>query len=390
MMKIRWILPLTLSLILTACGGGSKKTDFFGEEQKASKPKVQGITKTKRNWRSNLGKKIGSGDAVLSPILFGESIYAASANGKVYKISADSGKAEWSAKLKKETISAGVGVGSGLVLVGSDQGIVYAFKQIDGSIAWQAQLSSEILASPVIDGDIVIARTADGRVYGLSSYDGSTKWTISRQLPKLTLRGESRPVLTKGVVFTGFSDGNMAALDAKTGRALWDFPISFPRGTNEIDRLSDVDTNPLLVGDFLYVSSYQEITHALDISKQRVAWSSDTSSFHSLAYDAAFLYITDKQGIVHQIDRSDGSKVWSQEGLQFYPVSAPISVGPYVVVSEGKGNLYVIRKADGQLVGRHNLGASTIIGEPVVDADTIYLLDSSGTLQSLSVLNKES
>lgn len=388
MKNMRWILPLTLSLILSACGGGSKKTDFFGEEQKASKPKVQSVTKTKRNWRANLGKKIGSGDAILSPILFGESIYAASPSGRVYKVSAKNGKTEWRANLKKESISAGVGVGGGLVLVGSDQGIVYAFKQSDGSVAWQAQLSSEILASPVIDGDIAVARTADGRVYGLSAYDGAVKWTISRQLPKLTLRGESRPVLTKGVVFTGFSDGNMAALEAKTGRALWDFPISFPRGTNEIDRLSDVDTNPLLVGDFLYVSSYQEVTHALDIGKQRIAWSSDTSSFHSLAYDAAFLYITDKQGVIHQLDRSTGNKIWSQEGLQFYPVSAPISVGPYVVVSEGKGSMYVIRKSDGSLVGKHKLGASTIVGEPVVDADTIYFLDSSGTLQSLSIVNK--
>ncbi len=392
MIKMRWILPLilplALSLLLAACGGGSKKTDFFGEEQKPSKPKVQSSTNTKRNWRTSLGKKIGSGDAVLSPVLFGESIYAASPNGRVYKVSAANGKPEWQTKLKKEAVSAGVGVGGGLVLLGTNQGIVYAFKQNDGSIAWQAQLSSEILASPVIDGDIVVARTADGRVYGLSAYDGAVQWSISRQLPKLTLRGESRPVLAQGVVFTGFSDGNMAALEAKTGRALWDFPISFPRGTNEIDRLSDVDTNPLLVGDFLYVSSYQEVTHALDIRQQRIAWSAGVSSFHSLAYDAAFLYVTDKQGVVHQVDRSNGNKVWSQPALQFYSVSAPVSVGPYVVVSEGKGNLYVIRKADGELVGKHKLGASTIVGEPVVDADTIYFLDSSGSLQSLSVVNK--
>jgi len=303
-------------------------------------------------------------------------------------VSASKGKTEWQTKLKKESISAGVGVGGGLVLVGTDQGIVYAFKQTDGEISWQAALSSEILASPVIDGDIVVARTADGKVYGLSAYDGEIQWTISRQLPKLTLRGESRPVLTQGVVFTGFSDGNMAALEAKTGRALWDFPISFPRGTNEIDRLSDVDTNPLLVGDFLYVSSYQEVTHALDIKQQRIAWSSGVSSYHSLAYDAAFLYVTDKQGVLHQLDRTTGEKIWSQTALQYYPVSAPISVGPFVVVSEGNGNLYVIRKTDGSLVGKHKFGASTIVGEPVVDADTIYFLDSGGNLQSLSVVSK--
>ncbi len=382
------ILLIATSVVLAACGSKAKKTDFFGDDPKPRKPKVETTTKADKNWRISLGKKIQTGDAILSPVLFGDDIYAASANGKVYKVSSTTGKKVWQAKLSKEVISAGVGVGGGLVLVGTDQGIVYAFNQDDGRIAWEASLKSEILASPVIDNGVVVARTGDGKVFGLSSYDGSVKWTISRQLPKLTLRGDSRPVVTQGVVFIGFSDGNMAALNAENGSALWDFPISFPRGTNEIDRLSDVDTNPLLVGEFLYISSYLDVTHALDIRNQRIAWSTDVSSFHSLAYDAAYLYITDKLGVVHQLDRTNGQKGWSQEGLQHFSVSAPISVGAYILVSEGEGRLYVIRKTDGAIVGTHSLGAKTIIGEPIVDSDIVYFLDSSGSLQSISIVNK--
>lgn len=388
MKSTRWIVLIVVSIMLAACGSSSKKTEFFGEDPKPKKVKVENSTSLKRNWSLKLGKAVKTGDAILSPVLYGGSLYAASPNGNVYKVSTDSGKVIWESKLKKELITAGVGVGNGLVLVGTNQGKVIALSQSDGSVSWEATLDSEILASPVIDASVAVARTGDGKVYGLSAYDGSRKWTISRQLPKLTLRGESRPVLVQGVVFTGFSDGNLAALQAETGRALWDFPISFARGTNDIDRLSDVDTNPLLVGDFLYISSYQEVTHALDIKQQRIAWSAGVSSFHSLAYDAAFLYITDKQGVVHQLDRSNGTKVWSQDSLQYYSVSAPVSVGPYVLASEGKGGLYVVRKSDGQLVGKHNLGAKTIIGEPVVDADTVYLIDSDGKLQSISILNK--
>jgi len=382
------IVLIIVSFMLAACGNKTKKTDFFGEEPKPRKPKVQTTTKAEKNWRVNLGKKIQAGDAILSPVLFGEDIYAAVASGRVSRVSSVTGKQVWQTKLRKETISAGVGVGGGLVLVGTDKGIVYAFNQENGKISWQVELASEILASPVIDNGVVVARTGDGKVFGLSSYDGEIKWTISRQLPKLTLRGDSRPVVTQGVAFVGFSDGNMAALRADNGSALWDFPISFPRGTNEIDRLSDVDTNPLLVGDFLYISSYQEVTHALDIRNQRIAWSANVSSFHSLAYDAAYLYVTDRLGVVHQLDRESGQKSWSQTGLQHFSVSAPISVGPYVLVSEGDGGLYVLRKSDGEIVGKHSLGAKTIIGEPIVDSDVVYFLDSDGSLQSISIISK--
>jgi len=386
--KSHLILTCLIALSLAACGGRAKKTDFFGEEEKAVAPKVQTSTKLKRNWSVKLGAGIATGDAILSPAPLGDSVYAASPNGRIMRISAESGKRIWQTVLKKETITAGVSAGDGLVLLGTDQGIVYALNQEDGSISWQTQLSSEILASPVIGSDIVVARAGDGKVFGLSPFNGEIQWTISRQLPKLTLRGESKPLVTQGVVFAGFSDGTLAALEAANGRALWDFPISFPRGTNEIDRLSDVDTNPLLVGDFIYVSSYQEITHALNIKQQQIAWSIDVSSFHALAYDAAYLYISDKQGVVHQIDRSNGSKAWSQDGLRLFSVSAPISVGPYVVVNNGKGSIYVMNKSDGRYVGKHGIGAKAIVGEPIVDADTFIFIDSDGKLQSLSLLSQ--
>ena len=385
---VRLVLVCCTVLMVAACGSKSKKTDFFQEEIAPKKPKIDNQTQIVRNWTIDLGANINVGDAIISPALLGDHLYAASTNGNVDKISASSGKRIWQTSLKKENITAGVGVGSGLVLVATDQGVVYALNQLDGSISWQVQLSSEILASPVVGSDIVVARTGDGKVYGLAVFNGEILWTISRQLPRLTLRGDSKPLIYGGAVFTGFSDGTLAAVEAKNGRALWDFPISFPRGTSEIDRLADVDTNPLLVGNYIYVSSYQEVTHALDIKQQRIEWSVDVSSFHSLAYDAAHLYISDKKGLVHQIDRSNGEKLWSQDGLRLSSVSAPISIGPYVMVADGDSSLYVMDKRSGGYLGRHKLGAKSIIGEPIVDSDTVYFIDSAGRLQSLSIINR--
>lgn len=384
-MKImRSLLACFVLLALVACGK-TTKTDFFGEEEKAKKPKVSTVTKLTRHWKANVGDKIGRGDAVLSPALFGDDIYVASIKGRVEKIVASTGERVWRAKIEKDNITAGVGVGSGLVLVGTGNGTIHAFKQSDGSTSWTAQLDSEILASPVVGSDVVVARSGDGKVYGLDTFDGTVLWTISRQLPRLTLRGESRPVVTQGVVFTGFSDGNMAALEAKTGRALWDFPISFARGTNEIDRLADVDTDPLLVGEYLYVTSYRQVTHALNIQSQRIDWSAEVSSFNAMAFDAANLYISDRNGVVHQIDRRSGEIQWSQDGLRLFSTSAPASVGAYVVVSDGDGSLYVLRKSDGALIGKHGLGAKTIVGQPVVDDGRIYFMDASGAVQSISI-----
>ena len=385
---VRFIIFIAISLSIVACGGKTKKTDFFGKEEVGKKPKVVNTTDLKRNWRVNLGDKINTGDAIISPALSGDYIYAAATNGRIEKLDAATGKRQWQVKLKKETITGGVGAGGGLVLVGTDQGYVYAFNQSNGSLSWKVELSSEILASPVYGNDVVIARTGDGKVFGLASFDGEVLWTIGRQMPRLTLRGDSRPLVSQGVAFIGFPDGTLVALDAKNGRALWDLPIAFPRGTNEIERLSDIDTTPLLVGGAIYVSSYQEITHALDIAERKIAWSADVSSYNSLGFDAAFLYVSDRNGVIHQIDRSNGSRSWSQDGLRLFATSAPISVGPYLLVTDGDGSAFVMSKNDGSYVGRHSLGAKTIVGDSIVDENTIYFIDSSGNLQSVTLFDR--
>jgi len=383
--KVSLFLVVVLSLTLVACSSKTKDTDFFGEDEKAKRPKVTTTTKLSRNWRINLGKSFSRNDAQLKPAISGSNVYSASINGSVYKVSLENGKRIWNVKFKKTNITGGVSAGEGLVLAGTNQGRLLALKQEDGSVAWEAKLATAILSSPVIDDDIVIARTIDEKVYGISAFDGEILWTISRKSPSLTLRGESQPLLIQGITFVGFSDGTLAALDAKTGRALWDFPISFPRGTNELENLSDVDTTPLLVGKSIYVSSTQDVTHSLDIQEQKLAWSEEVSSTHALAFDAAYLYVSDREGVIHQLDRSSGEKVWSQEGLRLFSTSAPVSLGSYVVVGDGDGNLYTLNKSDGSFAGRHSLGAKSIVGDPLVEDDSMIFADSSGSLQSLRI-----
>lgn len=387
MIKLRCILMLLISLVLVACGSGSKNSDFFQVEEPAKKPTVKNQTKLVKNWRVNLGDSIAEGDAILSPALSGVHVYAAATNGRIDKIDIATGKRVWRTELDDVVISAGVSVGSGLVLAGSDEGVVYALSTEDGSIDWQVKLSTEILASPVIGDGIVVARTSDGKVYGINPYQGDVVWTISRQLPPLTLRGESKPLIVQGVIVAGFPDGTLAAIEAQNGRALWDFPIAFPSGNNELDRLADIDTTPLLVGNYVYVTSYQEVTHALNLTQQRIDWSAEVSSTHPFAYDAAHLYVSDNKGVVHQLNRLSGESLWTQSGLRLRNISAPIAVGPYLIVGDGDGAIYVMNKSDGSYVSRHSLGAEAIVGESIVNTDEIVFMDSDGAVQSISIVS---
>jgi outer membrane protein assembly factor BamB len=108
----------------------------------------------------------------------------------VVKLDLPSGREVWRIDAGK-AISAGVGVGDGLVLVGTPKGELLAFKTADGSPAWTAKLSGELLVPPEVANGVVAARSNDGRIALLEAATGKPRWTYSRALPTLTLREQS-------------------------------------------------------------------------------------------------------------------------------------------------------------------------------------------------------
>src|SRR5690606_33171637 len=150
-------------------------------------------------------------------------------------------------------ISAGPGIGEGLVLVGTSEGEILALNQENGAIAWRAPVSSEVLAVPQAAAGIVVVATMDGKVAGLDAATGTRRWIHDRSVPLLTLRGASTPLLTRDRVISGFASGKLAALGLQDGRLQWEATVAVPRGRSEVERLADISADPVLLGDVVFV-----------------------------------------------------------------------------------------------------------------------------------------
>ncbi|MBJ6966225.1 PQQ-binding-like beta-propeller repeat protein, partial [Vibrio cholerae] len=77
--------------------------------------------------------------------------------------------------------------------IGSENGVVNALDAETGEPLWASVVEGEILAAPAADNNIVIVNTSRGALIALNQEDGAQKWTISTEVPNLTLRGDSRP-----------------------------------------------------------------------------------------------------------------------------------------------------------------------------------------------------
>src|SRR5690606_4418008 len=111
----------------------------------------------------------------------------------------------------------------------------------DGTEVWRTFMGGESLASPVVAEDSVIAYTIDGTLRVYSVFNGKERWTLDQNLPPLTLRGASQPVVVGPMVIAGFDNGRIVATTLVGGETSWEVVLSPPTGRSDLERLADID-----------------------------------------------------------------------------------------------------------------------------------------------------
>ncbi len=339
----------------------------------------------KETWSRDIGAGAGKYFLKLQPSMAGTTIYTTDSRGRVSALEKETGRLLWEARLKNK-ISAGVGLGDGLVLVGTAKGELIALAQDSGKRLWTASLSSEILSPPAVDLGTVVAQTVDGKVFALSATDGQFLWRQERSEPALSLRGTSAPLAIGGIVLTGFASGKLAAFQLKDGHVLWEIPVAEQRGRSEIERLVDVDVQPLVVDKLMYAAAYQGKLIAFNLENGRIVWSRDISAYSGMDADTSNIYITDDKGTVLALDIHTGATVWKQEQLHGRALSAPVVTGDYIAVGDFEGYVHWLARADGQFAARYRPARAAVLVKPVADSAQLYVYSQNGSLSALHLV----
>jgi outer membrane protein assembly factor BamB len=363
----------TALLILLGCDN-DKEVD-----PPAELTKMTNTRDVDRVWSTGVGGDAERLRLALKPVIVEGRVYAASHDGEVMALSADTGKRAWMVKTKLP-LSAGPEVGSGLVVLGSSDGDLIALDSTNGAERWRRSIASEILAQPLIVNDIVVIRTVDGHVEGLSVADGKTRWAVDEQVPKLTLRGTAPPVLAGDRLIAGFDNGKVLAIDPRNGEVMWDTIVNAPHGRTELERLADIDSPARVSGDDVFVVGFQGRIAMLARDSGQIWWARDASSYRGFTMDEQNLYLTNSDSVVIAMRRADGAVLWEMNTLRRRGLTAPAIDGDSLVVGDFEGYLHWLDKATGTVVAREKADGERITNAAVVGENGVFVQTDSGKL----------
>jgi len=331
-------------------------------------------------WQASVGR---GADAVFAPAVAGDRVVAAAADGTVTELDAGTGKEVWRVRLPTR-LSGGVGADCRLVVVGSPEGEVIALDE-GGRTLWRARVSSEVLAPPVLTEDLVIVRSADSRIFAFDARDGRRRWLYQRVAPPLAVRSAAGAVVRGGFVFAGFSGGKLVALALNNGGLRWEGTVSLPKGTTELERVSDVVGLPWVGEREACAVAFQGRVACFDLGNGNQIWGRDISSSSGLGVDARYVYVAEDRGAVSALDRTSGRSLWRQDKLANRHLSAPLPLGAEIAVGDFEGYVHFLGRDNGAFVGRLATDASPVRAAPVALGGAGFLVQTSnGNLYALA------
>ena len=355
------VLCAAAAFVLTACSSTSTR-------EPADLTKVTPQFQVEKVWSVSLGDNRAG---LLTPSLTSTGIYAAGASS-LYKIDPATGKTLWEVPVRS-TVTAGVGSDGHTVALGTASGQLAVFDET-GKALWSAKLSAEMVTPPLVGAGVVLVRTSDTRISCYDAVSGERRWRYQTQSPALSLRVAREMRFSPAGVLVGENSGRLLALDA-TGKPVFEVPVSEPKGTTEVDRLSDVVGAPMVDATLMCAASYQGRVLCISAEDGHTVWTRPVDAVSGSVTDGSYVYVTASDGALYAFDHDTGTPAWTNSEYRWRSVSAPVVTSGGLAFGDYDGVVSFLDTRTGQTVARSQISGASVSAPVPFDGGALFQTD---------------
>lgn len=263
------------------------------------------------------------------------------------------------------------------VYAGSADGRLYALGVSDGKPRWSYEAREDLSTRPAVSDGIVLVASLQDTVFAVDAASGAWRWHHRREQggEGFTIFGAASVQASAGTAYAGYSDGSVAALDVQTGATRWERVVSPPGKHRDVDAI-------VLDGQRLYAAAYSGAVLSLDAGTGETLWSAAMPAPSRLALAGGAVVAVTAKTIVG-LSPSDGGALW-EAPLDGSPGGMPAVAGRWLLVPSGRGGLRWIEAATGRPVRVFDPGTG-VTGPPGVGGSRVYVLSNGGDLFALDV-----
>lgn len=288
------------------------------------------------------------------------------------------GQTRWKFPIRQGVLS-GVNAQKDMVFFVGGDGFLYALDVKNGKEVWKYEIRNPIVSKPVYSQGRVLVTTTDDTVYAFDAGTGKWLWHYRRKTSAVaSILGASAPLVDKNEVIVGMSDGYVVALSLEEGQLKWQ------RKLHDGIKFTDVDAEPLLVDQTIYVPSYDGALYALKRGTGEIIWKFEHGGSKQPAVAGDLIFMPSSEGTIYAVKRSNGQVLWKFELDGGTPTPLVVTKN-FVAFGSTHQYFYVLDRESGKALYRYNIGyGNGFYGSPAYDPvkKMIFTLSSGGNLYS--------
>jgi outer membrane protein assembly factor BamB len=198
---------------------------------------------------------------------------------------------------------------------------------LQGTVKTVLSSGAAMHSSPAIANGIVYVGSRDFKLYAIDASTGKELWEF-----QAGSWIDSSPTIVDNVVYFGSNDGKMYALNAQNGSKLWEFTTKYP-----------IKSTPAVADGRVYFGGEDYDIYALDAKTGRQIWRvrADDAVSSSPAVANGIVYIGSLDGYMYAIDARSG-KVRLKFPAKRAVVASPVVSGDTVYCNTANGMVFAL------------------------------------------------
>jgi outer membrane protein assembly factor BamB len=312
----------------------------------------------------------------MTPVIYKKTIVVGNALDGVVSYDLDTRNEKWRLAIPRGVEASGAGIRDTLFLGGLD-GKLYSVNMPDGHVNWTFDTKTEVVSEPLLEEGILYFMAGSQSLYAVDGVSGKQIWSYSRQdtSGNMTVRGGSKPALIGGVLYVGFSDGALVALNAQTGTEQWEITL------NRNTKFKDIDSSPVATDDSLLINSYDDKLYSISKNKGEIIWSAPYGGASTPLVIEDKIFTTSSRGELVSLNKKDGKLIWKKDTKRGV-YTDPVTYKNLLVSGESQGNLVFLDKDTGKVLGSFEPGRG-VVSKPAIHDDKLYFISGEANLYGI-------
>lgn len=351
-----------------------------------------------RIWSANIGAGNGRKHRLTAdPVV---------ANGRIYMLDSQSGVVAlttggatlWARSLapasdgSDESSGGGLAVGGGYLFVSTGFGELTALNAATGATQWVQDLESGASGAPTFSEGVVYVVTNNSIGWAMDAATGRILWQVLGATSETSITGGAAPVIAGQQVIFPLPSGQIVAANAGPGEQTWAASVAGERLGRAFSRFSDIIADPVIANGAVYVGNHSGRAAAFNAANGTRIWRANEGALSPVTVAGGSVFLVSDENRLIRLDAETGEAIWVRD-LPFFTRTrirrreatfahfGPILAGGRLLLASDDGVLRQFDPVSGALIGSVNLpdGAAR---NPIVAGSTLYIVTENGQLHA--------